>query len=313
MRKHCTFLILFCIALSVSSQNFTRPGDWKKYRKEIFISGGTSNFWGDLGGRDRIGKDYSPVDIDFPVTKSAFGFGYRYKLQRWLNVTTKFNYALVKGDDALTKEPYRNNRNLNFKSNIFELSGRLEIGWQSTKAGNRYGIKRTLNRRMKNNNHNIFVFAGVGGFYYNPKGRTPSGVYTKLKPLHTEGQGLPGGPKQYSNYSICIPLGAYYKCIINKQWAVGLEMAWRKTFTDYIDDVSKTYYDGSQLAAAYGPLSQTMADPSKGDVPGASLPAADGTAAQRGDNEYDSYVTLEVTVSYIFKQKRKRSRLRSKF
>lgn len=313
MRRHCTSLILFCLAFSVSSQNFTRPGDWKKYRKEVFVTGGTSNFLGDLGGRDKVGTDFSPVDIDFPVTKSAFGFGYRYKLQRWLNFSGKFSYLAVRGDDALTKEQFRNNRNLNFKSNIFELAARLEIGWQSNKSGNRYGIKKTLSRRMKNNVHNLFAFAGVGAFYYNPKGRTPSGDYVKLRPLHTEGQGLPNGPKQYSNYSIAIPLGVYYRYIINKQWAFGIEFSYRKTFTDYIDDVSTKYYDPAALAAAYGPLSALMSDPSKGNIPGASSPDAAGVAAQRGDKEFDSYVSLELTVGYIFKQKRKRSRLRSKF
>jgi len=313
MRKVLLLLTLCFFTLITEAQNFTRPGDWKKFRKEIFITGGTSNFLGDLGGRDQVGKDYSPVDLDFPVTKSAFGLGYRYKLATWVNLTAKFNYLIVKGDDALTQEQFRNNRNLNFKSNIFELAGRVEIGYQSSKSGNRYGIKRTLNRRMKSNSHSFFVFAGVGGFYYNPKGRTANGKYVALRPLHTEGQGLPGGPKQYSNYSICIPLGAFYKYTINKQWSVGLEISWRKTFTDYIDDVGTSYYDSTALANNYGPLSAVMADPNKGLIYGATSPDGYGVAAQRGDRQKDSYVTLELTVGYIFKEKRKRARLRSKF
>jgi hypothetical protein len=313
MRKVLLLLITSFFVLIAEAQNFTRPGDWKKYRKEIFITGGTSNFLGDLGGRDQIGKDYSPVDLELSQTKTAFGLGYRYKLDTWINVTTKFNYLIVKGDDALTQEPFRNNRNLNFKSNIFELSGRVEIGYESKKSGNRYGIKKTLNRRHKANTHAIFVFAGVGGFYYNPKGRAPNGKYVKLMPLRTEGQGLDGGPKKYTNYSVCIPLGLFYKCTINKQWSVGVEVAWRKTFTDYIDDVGTSYYDSTALATNFGPLSATMADPSKGIIFGATSPDASGVAAQRGDRQKDSYVSLEITVGYIIKQKRKRARLRSKF
>ncbi len=313
LRKNLTFLILICIAVNVSSQNFTRPGEWKKYRKEVYISIGASDFLGDLGGRNKAGTDFSPVDLNFALTKTAFGLGYRYKLQRWINVTTKFSYCIIQGDDAQTKDPFRNNRNLNFKSNIFELATRLEVGWESNKAGNRYGIKKTLNRRMKNNRHGIFLFGGIGVFYFNPKGRLPTGAYVKLRPLHTEGQGLPDGPKQYSNYSICIPLGIYYKATINKQWTVGLEFSWRKTFTDYIDDVSTSYYDNNAIAAAYGTTAAKMADPSLGNIPGASYPDATGVAAQRGDKDLDTYITLEVTVGYIFKQKRKRARLRSKF
>lgn len=313
MKRFTILLILSVFVICAHAQNFSRPGDWKKWRKELYISAGTSNFLGDLGGRDRIGTDYSPVDLDFPVTKSAFGLGYRYKLQRWLNVSSKFNFAFIRGDDKLTAEPYRQNRNLNFKSKIFELSGRIEIGYQSNKSGNRYGIKKTLSRRMKNNNQNLFFFAGIGGFYFNPKGQTANGVWVKLHPLHTEGQGLEGGPKQYKRVAVCMPLGVYYKVIINKKWSFGAEFAYRKTWTDYIDDVATTYYDNSKLLAAYGPLSAQMADPSLGAIPGATMPDASGVGAQRGDDEYDSYVTLEVTFGYIFKQKRRRSRLRSKF
>lgn len=312
MKKVITFFLLYTLVYQVSAQNFSRPGDWKKFRKEVFISVGTSNFLGDLGGRDKIGTDYSPIDLNFSQTRTAFGIGYRYKILRGLNVAGKFNYLILSGNDALTNEPFRHNRNLNFKSNIFELSGRIEVGWQSNKVGNRYGIKRTLTRRMKSNSKALFLFVGIGGFYYNPKGYGPSGN-VKLRPLHTEGQGLPGGPKQYSNYSICIPLGIYYKTIIQKVWTAGIELAWRKTFTDYIDDVSGTYYDNASIAAAYGPVAAQMADPSLGNIPGATLPDGSGLGAQRGDIQKDSYVTLELTVGYIFKQKRKRARLRSKF
>ncbi|MBA3662786.1 MAG: hypothetical protein H0W61_01070 [Bacteroidetes bacterium] len=312
MRRSVALIILYVCIFPLYSQNFTRPGDWKKFRKEVFVTMGTANFLGDLGGRSKIGTDYSPVDLNFQETRTSFGLAYRYKILRWLNIASKFNYLIVRGNDALTAEPFRHNRNLNFKSNIFELSGRIEIGWQSQKTGNRYGIKRTLNRRMKSNNQCIFLFAGIGGFYYNPKGYGPSG-YVSLKPLHTEGQGLAGGPKQYTNYSVCIPLGIYYKATFQKVWTVGIEFAWRKTFTDYIDDVSSRYYDNASISAAYGPLAAQMADPSLGVIQGATLPDGSGVAAQRGDIQKDSYVTLELTVGYIFKQKRKRARLRSKF
>jgi hypothetical protein len=310
MRKICfLFTITFVVSLNSFSQNFARPGDWKKMRKEVFITMGGANFLGDLGGRDRAGTDYSPADMEFALTKTAFGLGYRYKIQKFLNVTGKFNYLIVKGDDKTTQDEFRRNRNLNFKSNIFELSGRIELGYESGKTGNRYGIKKTFGRRMKSNSYSLFAFVGVGGFYYNPK--SIGGI--PLRKLHTEGQGLPGGPKQYLNYSIAIPFGIYYKYNINKRWSVGAEFSWRKTFTDYIDDVGTKYYDRQALIDNYGNLSAQMADPSLGIIYGASLPAADGTPAQRGDIQKDSYITLEATLSYIFKPKRKRARLRSKF
>ena len=316
--KKLVLLFAFIVStLVISAQQFRRPGDWKVYRKEVFFTMGTSNFLGDLGGRDQFGIDYSPVDMDLSATKTAFGIGARYKLLKWFNAVGKFNYLLLSGDDAFTKDKYRNNRNLNFKSSVLELSGRFEIGYHSAKGGisNRYSIKKTLGRRMKLNTHSLFIFGGVGTFFFNPKGRNSSGDYVRLRPLHTEGQGLPGGPKQYSNFSFCIPVGAFYKYTVDKQWSFGIEFSWRKTFTDYIDDVSTRYYDPIKLEENYGPLSAAMADPSKGNIYGATMPSGDGTAAQRGDSQYDSYVSLEVTVGYIMKQKRRnrRAKLRSKF
>jgi len=315
MKRLCTFLLFCFIAYNSVAQSFMRPNEWKKYRKEVFFTFGVSNFLGDLGGRDKKGSDYTPLDLNFNQSKLAIGAGGRYKLARWLNVAGKFSYLRVSGDDASTENIYRHNRNLNFKSNIFEVTGRIEAGYQSSRRGsNKYGIRKNYGR-MRNITHNLFAFIGIGGFYYNPKGRSPSGQYIALRPLHTEGQGLPGGPDEYSNYSMCIPLGAYYKVTFNKIWSLGIEFCYRKTFTDYIDDVGSRYYNSAALAAqpGIGPLSAHMADPNLGLIYGASLPAADGTAAQRGDKQKDAYLSLEITVSYTFKKTRKSARLRSKF
>lgn len=314
MKQFYTLCILFILTGTGFAQSYSRQSEWKKYKKEVFITVGSANFLGDLGGGAKDGRDYSPADLDPSQTRTAFGVGYRQKIKRYLNVAGKLNYLIVKGNDAETTNPYRNNRNLNFRSNIFEISGRAEFGYMSSRTGgNRYGIKKNYSAASRALTHNVFGFIGIGVFYFNPQGMNAAGNYVKLRPLHTEGQGLPGGPKQYSNISISIPVGVYYKVVINKKWSLGVELAWRKTFTDYIDDVGSQYYDAKALEAAYGPASAAMADPSKGDIYGASLPAADGTPAIRGDKQKDSYMTFEITAGYIFKQKRKSARLRSKF
>lgn len=311
-------LAIFCfLTFLVHSQNFIRPNEWKKYRREIYGCVGAANFLGDLGGLNRIGTDYSPVDLEMVETRSAFTIGYRHKIFKWFNVSGSFNYLIVRGDDRLTAEEFRNNRNLNFKSNIFELAAKLEFVYMANRVGHRYGIKKTLTRRMKNRSWDFTAFVGVGGFYFNPKGRNAKGQWVKLKPLHTEGQGLPGGPQQYSNYSLSIPMGCAYRIYFNRKVCVGLELNFRKTFTDYIDDVSGVYYNKNTIDAAYGPQAAYMADPSKGAIPGQTNWADEttGTEAQmRGDSkQMDSYMSLQVTVGYIIKKKRGKTRLRSKF
>lgn len=298
----------------LSSQNFYRPGEWKRYRNEYFVYLGSSHFLGDLGGRDREGTDYSPVDLDFKQTRTAFGLGYRYKIQNWMNFSTAFQYLILKGDDKDTKDIYRMNRNLNFKSNVFDLSLRLEMGFNAMKAGNRYGIRKTLLRRMKNRTWSLFFYSGVGAFWFNPKGKAPNGEWVKLYPLRTEGQGLPGGPKQYKRIAVSLPFGAFYRIIFNRKWSFGIDVCWTKTFTDYLDDVSGGYYNKDTLRKYYGDLSAYMSDPHLGLIPGHSSPDAYGNPGQRGDNEKDSYITIKFTVGYLIKKtKRRTARLKSKF
>ena len=112
--------------------------------------------------------------------------------------------------------------------------------------------------------------------------------------------------QQYSNFNVCIPVGIGVRKLINKKWSVGGELSFRKTFTDYLDDVSGSYYDKAKLKAAYGPSSALLSDPSLGDVAGQT-----NTGFQRGNIKYkDAYMFLNVTASYKIPSKR---RTRSKF
>ncbi len=316
--KTKNIILLFLSVLFANlaySQGFARPNAWKKLRKEVTLQIGGSGFLGDLGGRDRIGADFSPADLEIALTRPAVSAGFRYKFNKNINVHSSFNYLLLAGDDKLTAEKYRNNRNLNFKSNVFELSSRMEFGISSFKRSGVYKLKRSslgkINRRKA---FEVIGFVGIGVFYFNPKGKNPTnGKWEKLYDLHTEGQGLPNGPSQYKRVSVSIPMGIAVHYIIDKDWSLGLELCYRKTFTDYLDDVSTNYYDKAALFNAYGATSVLMADPSKGDIPGASSPNGDGSGAQRGDKNKDAFATVQITVGKFFAPKRGRTKLRSKF
>ncbi|MCC6370843.1 MAG: hypothetical protein IT236_07560 [Bacteroidia bacterium] len=321
MKKHYILpLLLVLFVESVHSQAFLRPYEWKKFKREVFFSTGTTNFLGDLGGRNKKGTDYSPVDLDLNQSRTAFGVGGRYRFHKYLNVVAQLNYLIVKGNDNATKDIYRNNRNLNFKSNVFEFSGRIEAGFQKTRrSGGRYGVQKNY-AKTRNISHSIYGFLGIGIFYFDPYGLTADGRWVKLRPLRTEGQGLPEGPKMYKNYSFCIPMGGYYKFTWKKIWSLGIELNYRKTFTDYMDDVGGVYYGKDRIYnyfvsenSSKAADARYMSDPSKGNIYGATLPDSQGNPAQRGDKNKDTYITLQVTAGYIFKQQRKSARLRSKF
>src|SRR6185295_10199877 len=125
----------------------------------------------------------------------------------------------------------------------------------------------------------MYGFAGIGVFYFNPKTVYRGKVYD-LRSLLTEGQGIVPGRGKYSLIQPCIPLGVGFKYTIDRKWGLGLELGLRKTFTDYIDDVSTTYFDFAGYNVPNAAELSAIADPSLHD-PAAG--AATGAGQQRGD------------------------------
>ena len=320
MRKHLLLSLLLIIPLLGSAQykkaKYKKANNFSvsksKNRKEYVIGIGAANFLGELGGANQIGTNFVK-DLEFSTTRPSFQLGMRYKFAKRFAVKGGFYYQLVSGADRLTKEPYRHNRNLSFRSNIFELSAQAEFYITKEQQGHRYKIKNA--KGIKNYDFQAYVFLGIGGFYYNPQAKY-GGNWVSLQPLSTEGQGLPGGPKKYKRVSLCIPYGIGVKYSLTKDWAIGLEIGMRKTFTDYIDDVSGVYYDKAELLAAKGPTAVALSDPSLNNYPielGGDATGAMQSAAgeQRGDKtDKDAYMFVNITATYKIPYKRK---TRSKF
>lgn len=300
-------ILFFVFNLDVFSQSFFSPGAWKHYRKEWQFSFGASNFLGDLGGKDQIGTNFLK---DWEISQTRYvgrlGFGY-YLDQNWM-YRSSLNIGIVSGNDRTTKEPFRSNRNLNFSSTIIEFNQNILFLIVREKMGNKYGLKNIKGKKIgaKSNAYGIYVTAGVGVFYYNPKS-VYNGQKVVLRNLHTEGQGLPDGPKQYKMVCVDIPLGFGFRKALSRQWGLNLEFSQHYTFTDYIDDVSTVYYDPAALTAAYGPVSAAMADPNLGNFvnPGGDSYAT-APGEQRGDHtDKDNYMFLTLGAFYKVNTKSK--------
>jgi len=328
MKKIFLLILIFSIPLVSSAQykglNSKKRKSSNSFLKkkgrpqpEFIIGLGAANFLGELGGANQVGTNFVK-DLEFSMTRPSAAFGMRYKFHQRFAVKGGFYYQFVSGHDKLTKEPFRNNRNLHFRSSIYELSAQFEFFLTKEPVGKRYKIKNA--KGSKNLNIQVYMFLGVGGFYYNPKAKY-SGEWQELYDLHTEGQGLPDGPKQYKRVSFCIPYGIGAKTKISNDFSIGLEVGIRKTFTDYIDDVSGVYYDNAKIVGAYGQIAGQAADPSLLNLPpeyggtgqgyqqGQGWQGAPGE--QRGDaKDKDAYMFLNVTLSYKIPKKRK---TRSKF
>lgn len=119
------------------------------------------------------------------------------------------------------------NRGLNFETDITEISFLVELNFFPFFVGSR------------KNTWTPYIFAGAGMYLYNPK---PIGGGISLRTLGTEGQGYVGRPEPYGNLAFSIPFGIGMKISLNKRIGLGFEWGMRKTFNDYLDDISSTYY-----------------------------------------------------------------------
>lgn len=187
------FISLFIKGVYAQHTNFNTQKNWSLNKKEIIFGIGATQFLGDLGGKDLVGKDYSLRDIDLPSTNIGGMVGFRYRFKPHWATSTTLNVGLLKGDNALTNKLIRNSRNLHFRSIIVELAQRLEfIILSNEKFGARQRIRGL--KYAKNKNDQLYVFGGVGAAYYNPQAKF-QGSWVNLRPLKTEGQGLAGGGK----------------------------------------------------------------------------------------------------------------------
>jgi hypothetical protein len=307
------------------SQSFRNNMMWRTMRNELMFGGGVSNIMSDLGGRDMIGTDFL-WDLETSKFKQAFNFNYGLYLSEKLVWRTRFTYGRLEGDDKLTKEPFRMNRNLHVRNDIIETATTLEFFFLNEKGGNRYGLRNKKGVRGRKIGAKMggiggYVFLGFGGFYHNPKAYYVN-QWIPLKPLRTEGQGLPDGPDEYKQFVACIPMGFGFRKSIGStgQWYIGLEMSYRFTFTDYLDDVSGYYYDKNVIqqaandAGENAPAALYLADPNLfqqglGENPNPWTTGVYMTdvGQMRGDiTDRDGYLFAMVNIYYKIKKQPKR-------
>jgi hypothetical protein len=261
---------------------------------------------GDLGGG--AGSSHFISDFDFTSQRYLITGGVRYKILQPLSVKGAITYGMLSGDDAKAKDKYRKDRNLSFRSPIIEFSAQLEYSIIPEPLTQRYSSRRNKKFTFRSLlNINTYVFAGVAGFYFNPKAKDDgpggTGKWVALQPLGTEGQGLMEGREKYHRFQLAIPFGFGLKYALNRQISVGLEYGARWTFCDYIDDVSTTYIDNNWLASK-DPQAARLADKSiQTNDDSDPLPNVTYSAGERrGESKYnDYYMFTIVSVTYKLK------------
>ena len=222
------------------------------------------NYFGDIAPKSSL------VSTDLSFTRPAFSLYGTYRYLPNLSFRGSLSWGRLMADDAEIADPYGMNsrfryvRNLSFRNDIIEVAA-VAI-WDF------FGNHGTFLNRV---NFTPYVFAGIAGFYHNPKGKAPeldkfgqplpeAGQWVNLRDLGTEGQLSPHyNVKQYSNFQPSIPLGIGIRAKLQKRLDFEFEIGYRYLFTDYIDDVSGMYVD---LGALDSELARAMSDRSREPV-----------------------------------------------
>ena len=213
-------VICFCIYTSLQAQEKDKPATFSLFT-------GAMNYQGDL------------KPDAFTTAHSCFttGFTIRKPLNGWFALRAGVNIGKIKAADEWNGDDLKS-RNLSFTSTIKEAYLGLEVSAP--------GI---LNGRFT-----PYLYGGIGVFHFNPWSTDNSGTKTYLKPLSTEGQGLSQYPDQkpYNLTQLCLPIGGGFRFAVSDGVNIGIEFNQRKSFTDYIDDVSSRYVDRNALMQEKG-------------------------------------------------------------
>jgi hypothetical protein len=200
-----------------------------------------------FGGSYYIG-DINP-NKHFSRTQLAGGVIARYNINpRWALKANIFA-GKVEAYDSDTFNDFQLRRNLHFRSNIYDFSGQIEFNFFEYM---------TSNPEMP---FAPYIFTGFALYRFNPQANL-DGEWFDLQPLGTEGQGMTAYPdrKAYSLTQFSFPFGLGFKVRISNSIAFGGEWSLRRTFTDYLDDVSTTYVDPFKMNAERGPIATALAN-----------------------------------------------------
>lgn len=137
-----------------------------------------------------------------------------------------------------------------------------------------------------------YLFGGIAGYRFNPQAGLDGG-WVDLQPLGTEGQGLDGYAKPYNLTQVSIPFGVGIKFVFNEKWALGAEFGWRKTFTDYLDDIGFAEVNYQDVYNGNGALAASFSNPV---APG---PDANIPNYRRGGEHKDWYSVAGITLTYF--------------
>lgn len=208
--KKTLFIILFLGLTPAFSQSlyklrFEEPWSFS-------VTAGPTQYYGELYSFWKYDEGVQP---DWNVNVSA-----NYTFGTNLRARAQVSYYKISGsDEPSDPKAHRIPRNLNFKSNNWEVLGMVEYYLFPAKQ---YAISREQ--------WNPYVFAGIGITSNNPQTML-DGQWIDLRPLQLENN-------PYEKHVVVFPMGLGLKYKLNVKMDLMIEGNYRFTLTDYLDDIS---------------------------------------------------------------------------
>ena len=249
--------------------------------KEIGIALGTAYYKGDINPNAHLGGR---------LTVGYGGF-YRHNFSTRLGLRINYFQGRIEAWDEDSPDPWQQNRNLHFRNDVGELSALFEINY--------------LDHQIGNPSHRLtaFLYAGLGVYTHMPEAELDV-RWTPLQPLGTEGQGTTWGEANsvdaYGTTGISMPIGFGFKSNIGPFTTLNIDWGVRKTWTDYLDDVSGMYADRAVLLQERGEVTAALADRSLQPEGGVNNQGG----LQRGDpSRTDMYAYITASLSFRISKK----------
>jgi opacity protein-like surface antigen len=236
----------------------------------------------ELGGWLGISNYFGDLNTGFNLSRPglAGGVNYRMLFNDRLAFKSALNYGSVSGNDKYSSNPFETNRNLSFKSNLFDLTNQFEFNFLPYIHG------------TSTDYFTPYILAGLNIFYYNPTAELDGKKYS-LREYGTEGQAL---GEEYFEFSSGLTVGGGLKWDINHKLSLNLEASYRFIFTDYLDDVSTAYPNIGELRSIRGDEGVKLSD--RSGIPGFAV-----QGKQRGNSrDNDKFSFIGLSLMYYFGQ-----------
>lgn len=186
------------------------------------------------------GGDLSEKAMNTKLLNACGSFGASVELDDQFSINALWTYGMIQGDDKYSDT--RAFRNLRFKSIIREYS-----------LMGQYNFLSRENHRLS-----PFACAGIAVFKFNPYLEQGPNIFY-LHDYNTEGQGVYNNVKPYHLTQFSVPFGIGFEWISDENTRIGIVGIVRKTFTDYLDDVSGVYAPQELLKDNFGSTSVSLA------------------------------------------------------